>query len=149
MSLTDLAVLSVFIVTSVWLSVEDIRHQSVRNIDLVLGAGALTAAVWWKSLGEGGSALLPLISATVYFIVYLVLGVLSRGNLGSGDYWGAGLLGMFLGSWAPESLAVGWAMPFAVAFLPALGARRSGKRYFAFLPYIFGSSVISVTLSLL
>lgn len=150
MIFSGLVVVVIFSFGAIWLSVEDLRKQSVRNLDLFSVLVTTLGASTWFVVGAGRAFYIPVVASLVYFMIYLFLGLVSRRQLGSADWWGAGILGGFLAAVSPHSLFVGWAMPFAIAFVPAIITHlRKRATRIAFLPYVFGSSAVTILLGVI
>lgn len=125
-------------IVGIWLSIEDLRHKSVRNLDLIL---AYCILFFLSAIAKNFQTdeILSVVGITVlYLATYGLLVALSGRQLGSGDLWGAGLLGIAVATLAPSAWLLGMALPFAIAFPFAifqLLAKRQSR--FAFLPFIF------------
>lgn len=148
-----LALIVVFAGTGTIICIEDVRHHRVYNWQLLLAVIPLVALiVTWSAVAQAWSMSAWAAVGVVGFVaIYALLALISGGQLGSGDVWIAGIVGLVLGALQPEALIVGWAVPFALAALPSIGLwiwRGAGNR-FAFAPFIIYSAPLSVGVALL
>ncbi|NIZ89850.1 prepilin peptidase [Kineococcus rubinsiae] len=102
-----------------------------------------------SALGGDGSAFVrALVGAAALFALYFVLWFVRPGGMGLGDVKLAGVLGLYLGWWGWDALAVGGFLAFVVGglvSLPLLLSGRAGRR--TAIP--FGPSMLVAALAAL
>jgi leader peptidase (prepilin peptidase)/N-methyltransferase len=146
----DLPAFLVLVGAGVLLALVDLRHRLLPNrVLLWSGAAAavlltLAAAVEgeWSRLGRAA------LGAVVLFAVFLVLALLSPGQLAMGDVKLAALLGGYLGWLGWDAVLLGGAAGFVLQALLALGmlaARRVGLRgELPFGPAMIAGALVAV-----
>ncbi len=130
---------------SVWLAVIDARTQRIPNkivIPAFFVAVLLMASLEWNAVGQ------PLLAAGASFLLFLILNLVSRSQIGMGDVKLAALLGLGLGAlgWGYWLLGVSLGFVFGGigAFVLLLRARGRGLRsYFAYGPYLVAGALVS------
>jgi len=98
--------------------------------------------------GDGGAFVRALVGAVALFGLYALLWFVRPGGMGLGDVKLAGVLGLYLGWWGWDALAVGGFLAFLVGglvSLPLLLSGRAGRR--SAIP--FGPSMLGAALAAL
>ena len=143
----------VFAIAGTVMAVRDVQVHLVRNRDIAVGVGLLLviAVVWSVQTGQWNHLLFGILGGVSFAVVYVMLALLARGQLGSGDSWVAAFTGLALGMLYPPALIVGWATPFALAALPSvvLWIRKGRGAEIAVIPYLVFSAPISVVIATL
>jgi len=115
------------------LAVIDAQHKLLPNRVTLpsIGIGAALLAVASLATGDGASLLRAVLGATVLYVVFVVLVLISPRSIGMGDAKLAALLGLYLGWLGWEILLLGVAAGFLVQAVLAvllLGTRRIGLK---------------------
>lgn len=151
LTLVELTAIAAFAAIGTVMSLDDVRHHTVKNRDLtVLLIVPLLIAVGMSGLAGSWSRIIwALAGAAAYAIIYALLAVAAKGQLGSGDVWISAGLGLLLGALHPPALVVGWATPFALAALPSVvfWISRGKNTRIALAPFIIFSAPLSVLVS--
>ena len=104
---------------------------------------ALTAVL----TGDGAALVRALLGALALGGGYLLIGLVSSGQLGGGDIKLAGLVGLALGWLGWRSMITGACLAFVLAAMMSLGllaARRVSRRsMISFGPYLLGGALLA------
>ncbi|MEN9753594.1 MAG: hypothetical protein RL670_1285 [Actinomycetota bacterium] len=130
---------------AIWLAVIDARSQRIPNRIVLpaLAAGLLLIGFFdFALLGQAALA------AAASFGLFLVLNLVSRGQLGMGDVKLAALLGLGLGAlgWGYWLLGVALGFVFGAfgALVLLIGSRGSNRKsFFAYGPYLVAGALAS------
>jgi leader peptidase (prepilin peptidase)/N-methyltransferase len=111
---------------------------------ILLGLAAVPGGTW-------GAFVRALLGGLALGAAYLLLGLLSSGQLGGGDIKLAGLLGLVLGWLGWRTLIAGASLGFVMAAAVSLallaGRRISRKSLISFGPYMLSGALLAVLAS--
>ncbi|MEI6590959.1 MAG: prepilin peptidase [Actinomycetes bacterium] len=141
--------LSVVALVSLWLAAIDMKTMRIPN-RIVLPATALAALLAFIGGFEVG--LKSIFSALVAYLLFVVLNLLSRGQVGMGDAKLGALLGAGLGLFGWDTLMLGVSLGFVFGGIAALfkliAARGKNLRAsFAYGPYLVAGALVVIVAS--
>lgn len=141
--------LSVVVLVSLWLAAVDLKTMRIPN-RIVLPATA--AAVLLAFIGGFEVGLKSFFSALVAYLLFVVLNLLSRGQVGMGDAKLGALLGAGLGLFGWNALMLGVSLGFVfggiAALLKLIAARGKNLRAsFAYGPYLVAGALAVIVVS--
>ena len=146
--------LLIFLALSTWLSVIDIREHRLPN-RLVAAAGIVGLVTFGGIAivtGDPTPLVRALLASGACFGGYLLIHLVSRGNMGAGDVKLAAVLGLYLGwfSWVTVAAGVcaGFALGAGFSVLVIIARRAHRRSHVAFGPWMLAGAWVAIGASI-